>query len=203
MARTALGPVHLSKVSKARRKSGLGPRRRPNASGLPPKARQSPSGLDIPERTPRAAPVRPRRNRRLQEAERKAATDPAGISSAQSIKDPITMEVRINEPGPSRYSYRKLEPYQIRLLCVFPGAEDEELRGEITHVPLNDCPPIRSTLLCLGRPDVLTQSIYSRQQICRNHGVSLAGIERYTTRKQSEPIDMGRWDLHVFLSNCN
>ncbi|KAH8669291.1 hypothetical protein BGZ61DRAFT_306762, partial [Ilyonectria robusta] len=76
-----LGPVHWTKVSKARGKNGPGPRRLPNASELPSEAQQSLPGLDVPAPPPKVAPVPPRRSKRLQVAERKTAADPSGIAA--------------------------------------------------------------------------------------------------------------------------
>ncbi|KAH7115783.1 hypothetical protein B0J13DRAFT_590416 [Dactylonectria estremocensis] len=76
-----LGLVHSTKVSKARGKNRPGPRRRLNASELPSEAQQSLPEPDVPAPLPKAAPVPPRRSKRLQVAEPKTAADPSGIAA--------------------------------------------------------------------------------------------------------------------------
>ncbi len=98
--RNALGSVHPSKVSKARKMSGPGSRRRPKASEFLSDAQQALSRLDIPAALPRAAPVPLRRSRRLQEAERKPAADPIGIAATGSYGGGSQSRLRRTRAGP-------------------------------------------------------------------------------------------------------
>ena len=81
--RTTLGPVRPSKVSKPRRKNGVGTREPPDASELTEVQKPVP-GPDIASPPLVDAPVQPRRSRRLQGIERKAGADSStrGISSS-------------------------------------------------------------------------------------------------------------------------
>lgn len=80
--RSALGPVHSTKVSKTRAKSRPGPQRRPDASEILSEAQRSVHGPDIPEPKPKSVPVPARRSKRLQEAQRKTAPGPSSIAAA-------------------------------------------------------------------------------------------------------------------------
>ncbi len=84
-SRTTLGPAHPSKVAKTRAKSRPRPRQ-PNASEPPPEAQPSPLALDTPGPPTSAAPVPPRRSKRLQEAEHKRAAGAAGNIKTDSKK---------------------------------------------------------------------------------------------------------------------
>jgi hypothetical protein len=75
IAHTALGPIHSSKVGKARAKDGARPRRRPDALELRSEARQSSPGLGDSMSPLEHTPVRPRRSRRLEKAAPRAAAD--------------------------------------------------------------------------------------------------------------------------------
>lgn len=98
--RNALGPVHPSMVSKARKMSGPGSRRQPKASEFLSDAQQALSRLDVPAALPRAAPVPPRRSRRLQEAERKPAADSIGIAATGSYGGGSQSRLRRTRAGP-------------------------------------------------------------------------------------------------------
>ncbi|KAI4148039.1 MAG: hypothetical protein LQ340_005266 [Diploschistes diacapsis] len=77
--RNVLGPVHLSKVSKARRKREPSPQRRRQVSELLSNAQPPLTDLNFPSASTESSPVPPRRSRRLEEeVERKkiAAVNP-------------------------------------------------------------------------------------------------------------------------------
>ncbi|KAI4131449.1 MAG: hypothetical protein LQ338_001191 [Usnochroma carphineum] len=95
-----LGPIHSLKVSKARRKSGSNPQRRPKASKSRPDAGQALADLDVPASPPGSSPLRPRRSRRLQEAERKMAPSLADIAAANPRDGGSRSRLRRTRAGP-------------------------------------------------------------------------------------------------------
>ena len=77
----ALGPVHLSKVSKACRKRGPSLQRRRQVYELPFNAQKPLNNVDFPSASTESSPVPPRRSRRLEEVERKKITDSTDIAA--------------------------------------------------------------------------------------------------------------------------